>query len=258
MWLYQDAARRDGVTALFALEREIAASARAGLDHAVTHARLDWWQMEAQRLAAGQPSHPLGASLLQSLRAASAPAPDFGPLVEATRWAVACAAFEDRAEINQCFDAWSATVFVTAAALCGAHSLQSSREILRDAGSALRETEALCRLRADAMLGRVHLPIAELEALRLDHLAVTRSPWDVALAAHVGQRLHLCAETLRAAPARLPPTEAVALRSLRVWLALGQRRAERAAADLPFQYAARRTDGIADAWCAWRAARASR
>jgi phytoene/squalene synthetase len=167
VWLYQPASRRDAMTTLFALEREIASSARPDLDHAVTHARLDWWQMETQRLAAGQPSHPLGVSLLAALRTTSAPAPDFEPLVETMRWAVACTAFEDRAELSQCFDAWSRTVFVTAVQLCAMQPQHASLEVLREAGSALREVEALRRLRADATLGRVHLPLAELEALQL-------------------------------------------------------------------------------------------
>ena len=256
VWLYHESSRRDGLTALLALEREITASARADLDHAVTHARLDWWQMETQRLAAGQPSHPLGVSLLAALRATGAPAPNFEPLVETMRWAVASAAFEDRAEITQCFDAWSTTVFATAANLCAAPSQPSTGAVLRNAGRALREVQALCRLRTDAMIGRVHLPLAEIESLGLDPLAVARAPWEEPLAGHVRQRLLDCAASLRTAPAQLPPDEAAALRSVRVWIALGQRRAERAAADLPFQYAARRADGIADAWRAWRAARA--
>lgn len=256
VWLYQDASRRDAMTTLFAIEREIAASARPELDHAVTHARLDWWQMESQRLAAGLPSHPLGVSLLAALRATSAPAPDFEPLVDTMRWAAACTAFEDRTELSQCFDAWSRTVFRTAVHLCAVQPHHASLEVLREAGSALREVEALCRLRADASLGRVHLPLAELEALQLDHLAVTRSPWDEPLAAKIGERLRHCAHTLRAVAVKLQPTDAAALRAIMVWVGLGRRRAERAAADLPFQYAARRTDGIADAWCAWRAARA--
>lgn len=256
VWLYHEASHRDGMTALLALEREIAASARADLDHAVTHARLDWWQMETQRLAAGQPEHPLGVSLLAALRERSASAPNFEPLVEAMRWSVACTAFDDRAEISRFFDAWSGTVFDTAANLASVRCRRTTLEVIHETGSALREVDALARLRSDAMQGRVHLPLAELEALERDHLAVTRSPWDDVLAAHIGSRLRHCAGTLRAAPAMLPPEERTALRSVVVWIALGLRRAERAAADLPFQYAARRTDGIADAWCAWRAARA--
>jgi 15-cis-phytoene synthase len=233
VWLYHEASRRDGMTALLALEREIAASTRADLDHAVAHARLDWWQGEIQRLAAGQPEHPLCVRLLAALRERRAPAPNFEPLVEAMRWAVACTAFEDRAEIGQCFDAWSGTVFVTAANLAPLQLHTSSLQAIRETGIALREVEALIRLRADAMLGRVHLPLAELDALGLDHLAVTRSPWDPRLAAHIGDRLRLCARTLRAAPATLSREDRTALRSVMVWIALGLRRAAPTASPLP-------------------------
>ncbi len=257
VWLYHDATLRDGIAALFALEREIVASARPELDHAVTHARLDWWQQEAQRLAAGQPAHPLAARLLAALRARSAPAPDFEPLVEICRWSVAGTAFEDRAELEQCFDGWASTVFATAIRLAVADDGATTRQFVVTAGRALREISALTHLASDAMHGRVHLPMAELDALGLDHPAVTRLPWDERLVVGIRARLEDCARQLQIAAASLPAGDRAALRGLLVWCALGRRRAERAAADLPFQYAARRTDGIADAWRAWRAARAS-
>ncbi|MBS0374750.1 MAG: hypothetical protein JSR73_09195, partial [Proteobacteria bacterium] len=49
---------------LLAIDAEIAAAARAGIDHAVAHAKLDWWRGEADRLAAGSPSHPQARALL--------------------------------------------------------------------------------------------------------------------------------------------------------------------------------------------------
>lgn len=257
VWLYHDASLRDGIAALFALEREIVASARPELDHAVTHARLDWWQQETQRLAAGQPAHPLAARLLAALRARSAPAPDFEPLVEVCRWAVAGTAFEDRAELEQCFDGWARTVFATAARLAVPDAGAATRQFVVTAGRALREVGALANLARDAVHGRVHLPMAELDALGIDHLAVTRLPWDERLATGIRARLDHCAQQLQTASASSSAADRAALRGLQVWCALGRRRAERAAADLPFQYAARRTDGIADAWRAWRAARAS-
>ena len=46
---YAPEALRPGVEALFTVERELAATARDGLDHAVAHARLDWWDEELER-----------------------------------------------------------------------------------------------------------------------------------------------------------------------------------------------------------------
>lgn len=63
--LYAPAAARAPLRNAHALEAEIRASLRPGLDHAVAHARLDWWQEEAARAAPGRASHPLLRALLE-------------------------------------------------------------------------------------------------------------------------------------------------------------------------------------------------
>lgn len=60
------------------IDAEIAASTRADLDHAVGHARLEWWRGEIGRLAAGSPRHPLCVELLKL----GGEAPDYGLLLE--------------------------------------------------------------------------------------------------------------------------------------------------------------------------------
>lgn len=85
-WLYAPQALRDATAALLAIEQEITASTRAGLDHSVAHARLGWWQEEAGRLLAASPQHPLTLALRHSFYSASLPPPDLRPLPElATR-----------------------------------------------------------------------------------------------------------------------------------------------------------------------------
>ena len=61
--LYAHQERRALLRAVHALEAGVRASLRAGLDHQVAHVRLAWWQQEAERAAAGQPAHPLAATL---------------------------------------------------------------------------------------------------------------------------------------------------------------------------------------------------
>jgi len=79
-WLYSPAAARDGTRALLAIEREILASTREGLDHSVAHARLGWWQEEAGRLHAALPAHPAGIELRNQFLAAGLSPPDLGAL----------------------------------------------------------------------------------------------------------------------------------------------------------------------------------
>jgi hypothetical protein len=56
--LYCPAGRRGVLQLLFALETEIGAGLARRLDHALQHARLDWWREEAARYAAGAARHP--------------------------------------------------------------------------------------------------------------------------------------------------------------------------------------------------------
>jgi hypothetical protein len=56
--LYTPRPQRPALATLIALRAELAAGIDRALDHAVAHARLEWWRVEAARLARGEPQHP--------------------------------------------------------------------------------------------------------------------------------------------------------------------------------------------------------
>src|SRR5580700_208215 len=62
--LYTPPARRRALASLLALADEIGAGLERRLDHALAHARLDWWRREADRYRAGITQHPLLRVLL--------------------------------------------------------------------------------------------------------------------------------------------------------------------------------------------------
>ena len=67
---------------LLALESELGAGLARGLDHALAHARLDWWREEAARHAQGAARHPwLRANA--SAPGAATPRWELGALVHA-------------------------------------------------------------------------------------------------------------------------------------------------------------------------------
>jgi len=72
--LYAPAILHAPLRGAHALAAEIRASLRAGLDHTVAHARLEWWQQEAARTCTGSPTHPLLRPLLTCAGAALATA----------------------------------------------------------------------------------------------------------------------------------------------------------------------------------------
>jgi phytoene synthase len=62
-WLFTPQRARDTTALLFALESEWRSTVARPIDHGVAHLKLHWWREEIQRLAAGEPRHPLTQAL---------------------------------------------------------------------------------------------------------------------------------------------------------------------------------------------------
>ena len=146
-WLFADAAQRDAIAALLAIEAEIMASTRAGLDHGVAHARLAWWQEEAAETARGRPRHPLGRQLAQRFAGLSLSPPDLRGLVEVARLDLACSAFESQLELSEYLSQWTRGMFRNVALLlCPEPEARADVErFSTEAGVAVRDVAHLCR-----------------------------------------------------------------------------------------------------------------
>lgn len=130
--LYTPPPARSVLRALLALEAEVRTSARPGLEHAIAHVRLEWWQGEAERTLAGRATHPL----TRELSAAIAPAHlDLAPLLHSTQLELAGLAGADELQWRTFFEGSLGTVF----ALFG-HALGSTASSirLRSLGGALQ------------------------------------------------------------------------------------------------------------------------
>ncbi len=68
---------------LLALEAEIGAGLARRLDHALAHARLQWWGEEAARYAQGTARHPWLRTSAEAAGAAPGARPELAPLVQA-------------------------------------------------------------------------------------------------------------------------------------------------------------------------------
>jgi phytoene synthase len=255
-WLFAQPAQRAAIAALFAIEREILGSARPAVDHAVAHARIGWWQHEADRLAAGQPQHPLARELAQAFSAARLSAPDLRTLPRVAEVELACGAFETQAEIDAHHADWALAVFRSLALLVApAAGLRGAVERLAShAGPAVREIERLCELASSARAGNICLP---LDPRQPDHSGWYAQPWDATRAACVRDRLQQRRRDLRAAVATLEVPARSALRAPLAWCAIAARRAEVADRALPAQYAPGRATPLRETLLAWRASYAA-
>jgi 15-cis-phytoene synthase len=251
--LYCPPGQRALLTALLNLEAEIAASLRRGLDHQVAHGRLAFWREECVRCAAGDPAHPLTRELLAACGTHDRTAlGGLAGLVDTATWDLAAATFESRRELTAYCERWAEAI-VLPLARCAAPGL--APEVGRALGAALREIELLCALAVEAGLGRVRLPLDELEANGATPAQLARPPWAPALAARIAQRHRELRLALTAAGGALAAAERRSLRALLVWTALAAAHSRRAERRLPGALAAGEDHAPLDAWRAWRAAR---
>ncbi|MGH8316821.1 MAG: squalene/phytoene synthase family protein [Steroidobacteraceae bacterium] len=251
-WLYSTPAQQPVLAALCALEREIGASLRPGIDHHVAHTRLAWWREECGRCATGNPVHPLTRELRTHLERLAPEArantmlAGLSGLVDAAGWDLAAATFERRKELTAYCRRWAAAMITPFAVAAGERS---------ELGAALREIELLCDLARDARSGRLRLPLDELEQARVAPEALATPPWPEALAAILRQRHEALRGKLAAAVAGVAPESQTRLRGLLVWSALSWQLSLRAQRALP--HAASTASAAAANWRAWRAARAA-
>ena len=265
-WLYCAPSQQPVLAGLCAIEREIGASLRPGIDHQVAHTRLEWWREECARCAAGNPAHPLTRELRAHLErwvseetnAALAGLPG---LVEAARWDLARASFERRAELTAYCRLWGAAMITPLArelspvrAAAGNHTPVDSSQL----GAILREIELLGELAPEARAGRLRLPLEELERARVAPAALAASPWPEPLARTLRNRHEALRRELTALIATLAPESQQRARGLLVWAALSWRLSRRAQRALPHPPpGASIASATAMNWRAWRAARAA-
>ncbi len=250
--LYSPAAERPVLEALFAVEREIGTSLQAGLEHTVAHIRLQWWRDECARVADGEPAHPLTRKLLAEFsgRAGDVLA-GLGGLVDVVVWDLAAATFETRRELQGYCDRWAAAMVLPAVAHAAAEVTGPWREI----GAAMHEIQMLANLETDARLGRVRLPLSELDQAGVTPDSLVQTPHSPQLAALLSQRHEALRSVLADSIASMTPTAQPALRGLLVWTTMVWRRSQQLQNALPGSPRPQRLEALADAWHAWRAAR---
>lgn len=250
-------AQRPALAALLEVERELAATARDGLDHAVAHARLDWWDEELERLASAAPRHPATRTLGAAAAAAGRSPPDLRSLTEAARIDVARVAFLERGEVDAYLGHWAGSVFraLTLGGLSGDDPQTAAAErYAAAAGPALREIELLALVTRHARTGRVYLPLGDPPA---PHAPWTREPLAPAEAALLRRSLESARDRAQAAVRALPAAVRPALAAPLTWTALGLRTAEAGLAALPGIPQPARTEPLRRNLLAWRAALAA-
>jgi len=248
------------LAALCALEREIGASLRPGLDHQLAHTRLAWWREECARCARGEPQHPLTRELTALCApAGDAPLAGLVGLVDTATWDLAAATFATRRELLGYCERWSAAMIDPLARLATQAAPHRAAAAVWAQASALgvklRELELLLALAPDARMGRVRLPLEELDTAQVSCERLAELPWPPSLAHLVRERHGQLRSALESSVTALSPGARAPLRGLIVWAAIASGHSARAERQLPDASSQRDPQRFSDSWRAWRAAR---
>ena len=278
-WLYSPASQQPVFAKLCAIESEIAGSLRPGIDHHVAHARLQWWREECERCAQGRPVHPLTRELVKAYGVVPggqpSPLAGISGFVDTAVWDLAGATFETRKELTAYCDRWAAAMFETvagqgtagAAAKTGASmaanaavsdtspSVAGAGARWRVLGAAVREIELLADLAREAHVGRLRVPLDELERAGVEAKSLAQPPWPAQLVALMRERHEALRATVDKCLGALGREQQTEFRGLLVWAALAWKQSARAQRALPNIITPRRYHALADGWLAWRAAR---
>jgi 15-cis-phytoene synthase len=255
-WLYSPAEQQPVLAALCRIESEIAGSLRSGIDHHVAHVRLQWWREECDRTAEGRPVHPLTRELAAAAVSPSSLAGISG-FVDTAVWDLASATFETRKELTAYCERWAAAMFETAVSAMGSGGLSNGATHgaqLRALGAAMREIELLGGLAREALVGRLRVPLDELERAGVDAGSLAKTPWPAPLAAMLRDRHTALRATIANVVSQFKRDEQGAVRGLLVWAALAWRLSWRAQRALPDLILPRRYHALSEGWHAWRAA----
>jgi 15-cis-phytoene synthase len=238
---------------LSAIEQEIRASVRGGLDHQVAHLRLDWWREECDRTAHGRPSHPLTRELSSVFTPMGArPLEGLSGLIENAAWDLSRTTFDSRDELSAYCQRWSGAV-ITPLMQLAIPEMPAARA---DAfGASLQEIELLLTLAADARSGRLRVPLNELERAGVAPETLAEPPWPAPLVELLRSRHRELRAALAESVEALAPSERKPVRGLIVWASLACTASRRAERRLPHASRVRDHHAPFDGWRAWRAAR---
>jgi phytoene synthase len=160
--LFSLPARRAALTALYAIDAEIAAACSPRLEHSVAHAKLGWWRAEVDRLRGGRPEHPAS----RALHHAAGGGPDYALLHErlaAADLRLAGFAPGTDAELDALLYRSHGALQQLAAQVLADTRSETLATFGAQLGRGVGIAEAIRDLRQDAAAGALRLPLQRLQ-----------------------------------------------------------------------------------------------
>lgn len=166
--LYTPPESHDALTALFVIDAEIRESAQSA-NHDVAHTRLQWWRTEIDRLVNGTPQHPATKVVNSDNAAHRKEFAKLHELVVAADMDLARMTYANASELKAYASRSGGAIAELIAIVLGTKALDAkadaaARALANRLGLAIRLTEIVRDVRADAYGGRLYLPLDTLDS----------------------------------------------------------------------------------------------
>lgn len=154
--------RRRAITAFYAFCREVDDVVDETPDMVQAAAQLAWWREEVERIASGEPQHPVGQALQSVCRQFSLPKEHLLEIINGMEMDLEQRRYANFEELQLYCYRVASVVGLVAAEIFGIQDRQHTRQYALDLGMAFQLTNIIRDVGEDAQRGRIYLPVDEL------------------------------------------------------------------------------------------------
>lgn len=161
-FLFLPAGRRRAIMALYAFCREVDDVVDECNDPALASTKLVWWRQEVERIADGQPQHPVGLALKAVDKSISLPQEQLLEIIDGMEMDLVQSRYLDFKGLSLYCYRVASVVGLLAAEIFGARDRQTQK-YAHDLGMAFQLTNIIRDIGEDARRGRIYIPMDELK-----------------------------------------------------------------------------------------------
>ena len=161
-FLFLPVARRRAIMALYAFCREVDDVVDECEDASIAATKLAWWRQEVERIADGQPTHPVGLALQSVGREFSLPKEQLLEIIDGMEMDLQQSRYLDFKGLSLYCYRVASVVGLLAAEIFG-YQDRKTLKYAHDLGMAFQLTNIIRDIGEDARRGRIYLPVDELK-----------------------------------------------------------------------------------------------
>jgi phytoene synthase len=161
-FLFLPIERRRAIMALYAFCHEVSEVLDKCHDISIASTKLTWWRQEIERVASGQPTHPVGLALKSASQQFDLPKEQLLEIIDGMEMNLQQSRYLDFKGLSlYCYRVASVLGLMSAGVL-GFEDRQTQK-YAHDLGMALQLTEIIRDIGEDARRGRIYIPMDELK-----------------------------------------------------------------------------------------------